>query len=109
MAATYASIVSASEAMEDSSLYDKVAESDKVEDYGSAPATTGGGSSTRTDTDYPDVQMETLEFPKTGALSVTQFGSDNVTDTAQFLTEVEPCQLKENNKSHSVFPTIHEV
>jgi hypothetical protein len=32
MAATYASIVTASEAMEDSSLNDKVAESDNVED-----------------------------------------------------------------------------
>jgi hypothetical protein len=109
MAATYASIVTASEAMEDSSLNDKVAESDKVEDDGSAPATTGGGSPTPTDTDYPDVQIETLASPNTGAQSATQDGSDDVTDTAQCITELERCQIMENNETQGVSPTSHDV
>jgi hypothetical protein len=108
MAATYASIVTASEAMEDSSLYDKVAESDNVEDEGSAPATTVGGSATRADTDYADEQMETLASPNTGAQSGTQDASDDVTDTAQCTTEVELCQLMEKIEPHGVFPTSHD-
>jgi hypothetical protein len=94
--------------MEDVSLYDKVAESDKVENDGSAPATTGGGSATRTGTDYPDVQMETLASPNTGAQSATQDGSDDVTDTSQCTAEVEPCQLMEKTEPRGVFPASHD-
>jgi hypothetical protein len=108
MAATYASIVTASEPIEDSSLYDKVAESDKVEDDGSAPATTVGGSATRTDTYYLDAQMETPAPPNTEAYSATQDGSDDFTDTAQCTTEVVHCQLMEKTDPQGVFPTSHD-
>jgi hypothetical protein len=94
--------------MEDSSLYDKVAESYKLEDDGPAPATTVGGSATRTDTDYLDAQMVAPAPSNTGAQSATQDGADDVTDTAQFTTEVEPCQLMEKTEPQGVFPTSHD-
>jgi hypothetical protein len=108
MAATYASIVTASEAMEDGSLYDKVAENDKEEEEETAPATAVGGSATRTDTDYLNAQVETRAPSDIGAQFAMQEGSDDVTNTAQCTTEVEPCQLMEKTEPQGVPPTSHD-
>jgi hypothetical protein len=94
--------------MEDSSSHDKDAESNKVEDEGSAPSTKVDWSATRTDTDFPDAQIETSTPPNTGAQSATLAGTDAVTDTAQCITEAEPCQLMEMIGPQSVFTTSHD-
>jgi hypothetical protein len=89
-------------------LHDKEAESNKVEEEGPAPSTKVDWSATRTDTDFPDAQMETPTPPNTGAQSATLDGTDDVTDTAECTTEAEPCQQMEMSEPQIVFLTGHD-
>jgi hypothetical protein len=57
----------------------------------------------------PTHKWRPFAYPNTGAPSATQDGSDDVTDTAQFITELECCQIMEINETQGVTPTIHDV
>ena len=108
MAATYASIVTASAAMEESSSHDIVTGSSTVEDDVFAPSTIVDRSATRSDITISVVQMEPPDPSSTDAQLGTLDGTDYVTDTSQCTAEVEPCQRMEVTEPQGDFPTCHD-
>jgi hypothetical protein len=108
MAASYASIVTASAAMEGSSSHDTVTGSAMVEDEVFAPSTIVNWSATRNYIAISVVQMETPDPSNTDAQLATLDGTDHVTDTSQCTAEVEPCQRMEMTEPQGDFPTCHD-
>jgi hypothetical protein len=86
--ATYASIVTASAAMEESSSHDIVT----VEDEVSAPSTIVNWNATRNVIAISVAQMENPDPSNTDAQLATLDETDAVTDTSQCTAQVEPCQ-----------------
>jgi hypothetical protein len=108
MAATLASIGTASAAMEESSSHDIVTGNGTVEDEVSAPSTIDNWSVRRNDIAISVAQMETTDPSNTDAQLATLDGTDDVTDTSQCTAEVEPCQRMEMTELQGDFPTYHD-
>ena len=105
MAATYASIIMASAGMEESSSHDIVTGSGTVKDEVLAPSTIVDWSATRNNIPNSVTQMEPPDLSNTDAQLAKLDGTDDVTDTSQCTTEVEPCQRMEVTEPQGEFPT----
>jgi len=109
MAATYASIVTASAAMKEGPSHDIATASSTVEDEETALSTIVDWSATGDDISISVLQMEPPDPPNTYAQLATLDGTDNdVIDTSQYTAQVEPCHRMEVTEPQGDFPTCPE-